>query len=194
MELGLACLLARSPWDWDSGGREREAGRSVGAGIEFNPEISMGSHWSPSVFLLLFFKNLHFEVHVSESFLSHNGTIHRLPPFRGSPLPPTLLNQPQTDPRHDPVSEVCSAGLWWEELLLIVSHQSSDDLPFSTSFSQTTFVDLRSPQQLTSATWLGQLVPPVLPAPGSSEQRGRRASERVAFWLQAIWLASRAVC
>ena len=82
--------------------RKTEAGGSVGARVEFNPEISMGSHWSPSVFILLFFKNLLFEIHVSESFLSHSGTIHRLPYFRGSPLPPTLLNQSQTNPRHWP--------------------------------------------------------------------------------------------
>lgn len=80
--------------------KKREAGGLIGAGVELAPEISTGSHWLPSVFVLLFFKTLHFEIHVSESFLPHNGTMHRLPHFVCSPLPPTPLNQPQTNPRH----------------------------------------------------------------------------------------------
>lgn len=148
MEPGLACLLARDPWDGDPGGRKRQAGRLVGAQAELAPEVSIGSHWLPSLGVLLYFKTFHFEVYVSESFLPHSGTIQRFPYSVCSPLPQHHYIKHKQIPGTGLVSGVCPAVRWWEALLLIAPHRTSDDLPFTTFCSPTASVDLGSPQRL----------------------------------------------
>lgn len=46
---GVACLLPWSPWAWDLGGGEREAGGFLGTGAELEPEDSIESYYWPSV-------------------------------------------------------------------------------------------------------------------------------------------------
>ena len=101
----------------------------VGTQEEEKDRLGQGLGWILKVlreaidcplYLHLFFKNLHFEIRVSEGFLPHNRTIHRLP---CPPLCPLhrLVSHRQV-PGIDPDSGVCPAGLWWEGLLPVVPH------------------------------------------------------------------------